>query len=175
MISRNFRNIKLWLVLPVAVLLYSCQQVVSIDLNQSNPQTVIEAVVTNEPGPYTVTITKTANYFETNTVYPPVTGAVVILGDGSGTLDTLFDEGDHRVEGIRCRVHDAGACPHRFHVCCTDPGVRRRQRIRCICHIPGSSDPGKLLPHQASHQFITAGFDTGRKRSPLRRQTDQRR
>ncbi len=77
------------LVLFSAFALASCQKVVSVDLNQSNPQTVIEGVVTDQPGPYTVTVEKTGDYFTPTLTFPAVTSAVVVMTDNTGIVDTL--------------------------------------------------------------------------------------
>ena len=77
------------LLLVAALALDACQRVVSIDLNEANPQIVIEGVVTDGPGPYTVSITKTGNYFEPALIFPTVSGASVVLRDDAGTVDTL--------------------------------------------------------------------------------------
>ncbi len=81
-------------ILPAAVTLLTlglsaCQRVVSIDLNKADPHIVIEGVVTDGPGPYTVSITKTGSYFEPALVFPTVSGATVVLSDNAGTSDTL--------------------------------------------------------------------------------------
>ncbi len=70
-------------------LLYSCQQVVSVDLNQANPQMVIEGVVKDQPGPYSVVLSKTGSYFDSSLVTPPVSDALVIMADDLGHRDTL--------------------------------------------------------------------------------------
>ncbi len=67
----------------------SCQKVVSIDLNNANPQMVAEAVVTDGPGPYTVTLTKSGDYFTPSLYFPPVTHAFVTIADNTGVTDTL--------------------------------------------------------------------------------------
>ena len=66
-----------------------CQQVVSIDLNKANPHMVIEGNVTDQPGPYTVLLSKTGDYFEPSLVFPTVSGALVIVTDDIGQADTL--------------------------------------------------------------------------------------
>ena len=67
----------------------SCQKVVSIDLNNANPQMVAEAIVTDGPGPYTVTLTKSGDYFSPSLYFPPVTHAFVTIADNLGVTDTL--------------------------------------------------------------------------------------
>jgi hypothetical protein len=67
----------------------SCQKVVSIDLNNANPQMVAEAIVTSAPGPYTVTLSKSGDYFTPSLSFPPVTHALVTIADNAGATDTL--------------------------------------------------------------------------------------
>jgi hypothetical protein len=67
----------------------SCQKVISIDLNNADPQMVTEAVVTDQPGPYTVTLTKSGDYFTPSLYFPPVTHAFVTIADDLGLTDTL--------------------------------------------------------------------------------------
>jgi hypothetical protein len=67
----------------------SCQKVISVDLNDANPQMVTEAIVTDQPGPYTVTLTKSGDYFTPSLYFPPVTHAFVTIGDDLGLIDTL--------------------------------------------------------------------------------------
>ncbi len=73
------------------MMLGSCTKEIDIDLNSSNPLYVIEANIDDGPGPYLVQITRTVNFSESN-IYPPVTGArVVILDETSLILDTLLE------------------------------------------------------------------------------------
>jgi hypothetical protein len=51
---------------------------------------VIEANITDQPGPYTVTITKTVNFSDPN-IFPAVTGAFVVMNDDAGNIDTLTE------------------------------------------------------------------------------------
>jgi hypothetical protein len=69
----------------------SCQKVISVDLNNADPQTVIEAVVTDGQGPYTVTLSKSGDYFSPSLNFPPITHAFVTIGDNSGVTDTLTE------------------------------------------------------------------------------------
>ena len=64
-------NIKHLVFLPVFAMLAACTKEIDIDLNSSNPQTVIEGNISDEPGPYIVKISKTVNYSESNN-YPPI-------------------------------------------------------------------------------------------------------
>jgi hypothetical protein len=68
--------------------LFSCEDVIQIDLNSADPQIVIDAVVTDQSGPYTIKINKTGDYFEPS-VFPAVCGAVVQITDDAGSFETL--------------------------------------------------------------------------------------
>ena len=65
-----------------------CQKVINVDLNEAAPQMVIEGLINDAPGPYTVTISKSGSYFN-QPVLEVVSGAQVIINDNSGTTDTL--------------------------------------------------------------------------------------
>ena len=66
-----------------------CQKVISVDLNNANPQMVTEAVVTDRPGPYTVSLSLSGDYFTPSLYFPPVTHAFVSITDNAGESDTL--------------------------------------------------------------------------------------
>jgi hypothetical protein len=68
----------------------SCQKVVSLDLNNAAPQLVIQGEITDRPGPYTITINQSVNFYADNK-YPAVSGAVVKISDNLGTLDSMTE------------------------------------------------------------------------------------
>jgi hypothetical protein len=68
----------------------SCQKVIDVDLNSAAPQIVIEANVSDQPGPDTVLISQTVNFDQTNT-FPPVSGARILISDNAGNTDTLSE------------------------------------------------------------------------------------
>ena len=71
------------------LLLFSgCQKVINVDLNEAAPHIVIEGLVSDQRGPYTVTISKSGSYFN-QPVLQMVSGAQVIITDSFGTLDSL--------------------------------------------------------------------------------------
>jgi Domain of unknown function (DUF4249) len=80
----------------LALLFTSCQDVIEIDLNEAEQQFVIEGAVTDQPGPYRVSIHKTVP-FDQQSVYPSVSGAVVIINNGT-VSDTLNEIGDGTYE-----------------------------------------------------------------------------
>ena len=50
----------------ILVAFTSCQKVINIDLNTTDPQYVIEGEITNEARPYQIKITKTVNFSESH-------------------------------------------------------------------------------------------------------------
>ncbi len=88
--------LKLKYILPLflLVLLFGCEKVIDVELNEVNPGIVIEANLTGNPGSVEVKITKTGDYFGTADM-EKVSGASVILEDDAGNRIELpeTDEG----------------------------------------------------------------------------------
>ena len=101
-------------ILPVISLLSmfvfdGCQKVIDVDLNDAAPRIVIEGVINDRRGPYTVSITKSGSYFN-EPVLPSVSSAKVIISDNSGTTDTLREMAPgiyvtSRIRGIPGRTY----------------------------------------------------------------------
>jgi hypothetical protein len=71
--------------------LFSCTKVINVNLNNVNPNIVIEGVVSDAAGPYQVQLTQTVNFSDPN-VFPPVTGATVKITDSAlGITDSLIE------------------------------------------------------------------------------------
>lgn len=68
----------------------SCTEVIELDLNETDPQMVVEGYINNQPGPYYVKISRTQNFDEPNT-FPPVSGALVEISDEEGNRDKLVE------------------------------------------------------------------------------------
>lgn len=84
---------KIYSAIPVVVtiaLLGSCKKVVHVDYHTTAPQVVIEANINDQPGPYTVKISKSKNYNDDNT-FPAVSGATVVVTDNNTMFDTLSE------------------------------------------------------------------------------------
>lgn len=82
---------KIFLYLLVITTFSSCQKVIKINLNGSSPKFVIIGNVTDEPGPYTIKITKSVNFDQDN-VFPGVHNAVVYITDQTLNItDTLSE------------------------------------------------------------------------------------
>jgi Domain of unknown function (DUF4249) len=82
---------KLLAVALTMCLLSACQKEISIDLNSTSPQLVIEGTMTNQNEPCQVRITRTVNFSETNK-FPGVSGAVVKVSDNTGATETLIEK-----------------------------------------------------------------------------------
>lgn len=77
--------------LLLAIALHSCVRPmpIDVDLEETELQYVIEGEVTDAAGPYSVTISQTKNFEDSNT-FPLIAGAVVVITDAtSGAVDTL--------------------------------------------------------------------------------------
>ncbi len=83
---------KKYILIPfVLLVLFSCEKVIDIDLNQSNPRFVIEGNLSNVSGESKVMISKTLNFDET-TAYPAISGALVTITDNKlNQIDTLIE------------------------------------------------------------------------------------
>lgn len=77
------------LITIIFLLLLSCyRDVIDLDLEDFEPQIVIEGIISDQAGPYQVKITKTGGFNQLNN-FPPVTGAEVIINDNFGKSEML--------------------------------------------------------------------------------------
>lgn len=77
------------LLIITALLFYSCEKVISVHLDASATQYVIEGVVTDEPGGSSVSITRTKDFSSDNT-FAGVSGATVAI-ENNGTSYPLTE------------------------------------------------------------------------------------
>jgi hypothetical protein len=105
------KNIKISFVyLLILVGITSCEEVIELDLATTAPRVVIEGIITDQPGPYTVTIKKTADFYDRNN-FPAGRGATVKITDSKGNTDTLTEVEDgvyqtNILEGIAGRTYN---------------------------------------------------------------------
>jgi hypothetical protein len=66
----------------------SCEEVIDYELRTSDTKLVVEGLVTDQPGPYTVRLSTTKGYLDEGRT-PGVNGALVIISDNRGHTDTL--------------------------------------------------------------------------------------
>lgn len=77
------------LITIIFLLLISCyRDVIDLDLEDFEPQIVIDGIISDQAGPYQVKITKTGGFNQMNN-FPPVTGAEVIINDNFGKSEML--------------------------------------------------------------------------------------
>jgi hypothetical protein len=73
------------------VLFSSCEKIIELDLNSTNPVVVIEASINDEPGPYEVRVQSTVNYDAAGEGW--INNALCIMSDDAGNIDTLISAG----------------------------------------------------------------------------------
>jgi hypothetical protein len=75
-----------------AATLQSCQKVIDVNLNDSDPRYVIEGNVDDGPGPYHIKVSRSVN-FSTGNDFPAVSNALVTITDVTAALtDTLKEQ-----------------------------------------------------------------------------------
>lgn len=70
--------------------LAGCEEPYDVDLSETDPQLVVEGRVTDRPGPYTVLLSTTSDYFA-NEDPPTVSGALVTITEDDLLTDTLAE------------------------------------------------------------------------------------
>ena len=78
--------------LLILVLAASCKKVIKVDLGNDTGKLVIEANLTDEPGPQYVKLSRNVPFTSTNT-YPPVTGSMVTIFDSTASRYFAMVEG----------------------------------------------------------------------------------
>ena len=86
----NSRAAKLLVFLVGLSIFSGCEQVIKLDLDDSDPWVVFQGAVTTDPGPYRISIKKTLPYYSEDTE-PAVTDAFVTISDDLGNLDILTE------------------------------------------------------------------------------------
>ncbi|HUX54784.1 MAG TPA: DUF4249 domain-containing protein [Williamwhitmania sp.] len=91
----------IYIILISLLTLTSCEKVINVNLNDSSPQYVIEATVTNTGAPARVKITRSVN-FDQNNSFPGVDGAIVHITDGDGRIYHLLEvaPGDYQQDTL---------------------------------------------------------------------------
>lgn len=86
------KSVYIWMLMLV-LMSSSCEKVIDINLNDSVSQIVIEGEMTNDPGPYKVTVTQSKNFNENNS-FPGRNDAVVVITDRTAQIaETLTNAG----------------------------------------------------------------------------------
>lgn len=74
-----------WVLVAVAAMMISCTEIIELELDSTYTRLVVEGSVTTDSLHHQVRLTTTADYFSNEPV-PPVSGALVELTFGDGTL-----------------------------------------------------------------------------------------
>lgn len=72
----------------IILLLASCDKVITLPTQDNDSKVVIEANITDQPGPYFVKLTRSINLNDPN-VYPVIENGTIVIADNTGAKDTL--------------------------------------------------------------------------------------
>ena len=80
------------MVLSGIIFLLACEVPISVEYKVTEPQIVVDGLITNEPGPYEVKLSYSSAYTDgTQGNNPPVSGALVIIRDDAGREEVLYE------------------------------------------------------------------------------------
>jgi len=79
------------LIILFSWLLFSCEDIIEVELRSSEPTIVIEGVINNDSGPYQVRISKSTDYYYPG-IYPAVENALVQISDNQGNTEVLRED-----------------------------------------------------------------------------------
>jgi hypothetical protein len=74
----------------IALVSVSCTKNIHLNLQNAAGLLVIEGNINNQPGPYTVYLSKTATYYDSNNIVP-VSGGRITISDDAGMRDSLIE------------------------------------------------------------------------------------
>lgn len=74
-----------------ALALFSCEKTVELDLEQTQPATIIEGLVSDQPGRQYIRISRSAGFYD-NGQNPPVSGAIVTVEDNEGNTYSYIEQ-----------------------------------------------------------------------------------
>ena len=73
-----------------ALISVSCTKNIHLNLQNASGLLVIEGNINDQPGPYTVMLSKTVTYYDSNNIVP-VSGAHITIADNAGNKDSLLE------------------------------------------------------------------------------------
>lgn len=85
---KKLKHINIIIILISSIVLFSCEKVIDIDLNEADRRLVIEGNVTSESEPYSVILSTSGGYFD-NTAIQPVENGSVQISDEDGNITIL--------------------------------------------------------------------------------------
>jgi Domain of unknown function (DUF4249) len=98
--------------LPI-IALTACRKEITLDLKNESNKVVIEAIITEGPGPHTVQLTRSLGFDASNT-FPAISNATVTLSDDQGNSEQLTGTGPGiytaaTLEGLQERTYQLNA------------------------------------------------------------------
>ena len=87
------KKLTFFLSIITILFLYSCEDIVDIELEEDGAQLVVDAWINDKPEPQVIKLRRTIPYFD-NTFAPEVTGATVVVADSDSTL-YFFEDPDN--------------------------------------------------------------------------------
>ena len=107
--ASHWKFFALTLLSIIALLVYSCEQIVVVNLKEGLPETVIEGAITNGSGPFSFKITKTQSYFN-QSAFCGIDSAQVEISDAL-YKDKLLSRGSgiystQKIRGISGRTYN---------------------------------------------------------------------
>ena len=121
-------------IIIACIIQFACSEEINLELNQVEKKIVIQALITDQPGPYFVRLTKTTNTLQVP--YNPmagdhtdnaeiIAGATVIISDDTGNIDTLIpspfhhyivNTGGDSLIGYYCTQHIRGVAGRNYYI-----------------------------------------------------------
>ena len=103
------KTLKYISIIILALAFTACEKVIEVELDPALKQYVIEGNITNQPGPYTIRVSESTDFFDPGD-YPMITDATVVISDSEGTIDTLVQVSDgmyqtSTIEGVPGRSY----------------------------------------------------------------------
>jgi Domain of unknown function (DUF4249) len=70
-----------------------CEDIIVVDLNTTDPKTVIEATISDDNSPSRVTLTKSTDFYNPG-IYPAISGAEILVNDSEGNSYSFAEIAD---------------------------------------------------------------------------------
>ena len=83
------KNLSYILLIAIGIL-SGCEEIISVDLNETEPVLVVDGLITNQAVPQYVKLSLSTSYFEDQPI-PMVSGALVIITENGSLADTLAE------------------------------------------------------------------------------------
>lgn len=97
------------LILSLACMVMACEEDIVLNLDDEDVAVVFEGDITDEAGPYQISLTETVGYFS-ETGNPPAVGALMVISDDAGNVDTLTEVSPgiyetNTLQGVQLRTY----------------------------------------------------------------------